>query len=73
MAFGRRGRLGAQDPVAVDLDAADGEGVAELGRVDDVDLQEQHVGAAGDRVVAALFALPCRRTRRRRRPGGGWR
>ena len=31
--------------------------VAELGRVDHVDLQEQHVGARRDRVHAALLAL----------------
>ncbi|WP_326600399.1 hypothetical protein [Streptomyces sp. NBC_01803] len=41
--------------MSVDLDAVHGEGLAEVGRVDHVDLQEQHVGRAGYRVGAALF------------------
>jgi hypothetical protein len=53
----RGGGVGAQDPVAVDFDAADGEGVAEVGGVDDVDLQEEDVGAAGDGVGVALFVF----------------
>jgi hypothetical protein len=43
--------------VAVDLDAANLEDVAEGGRVDDVDFQEQDVGGAGDGVHALLLVL----------------
>ena len=46
--------------MAVDLDAVDVQHLAELRRVDHVDLEEQHVGSCRDRVQRALFASPCR-------------
>ena len=68
----RGGALGAEDPVAVDLDASDFQGVTEFGRVGDVDLKEDDVRCAGDRVVVALcaslsaYSAPSP-------PGDGWR
>src|SRR5689334_22220165 len=54
---GRCRGLGAQDAVAVHFDAVDGEGVTEVGRVDDLDLEEEHVGRTRYRVRPALFAF----------------
>jgi hypothetical protein len=51
------GAVGAQDAVAVDVDTTDPEHVAELRGVDDVDLEEDDVGASGDGVHPALRAL----------------
>lgn len=46
-----------QDAVTVDLNAVDSEGFAEVGGVDHVDLQEEHVSEAGYRVGVALLAF----------------
>ena len=73
MALGTAGLSGAQHPVAVDLDAVDVELLGELGGVDDVDLEEEDVGAVRGRVERALFAFLVARTRRGRRPGACWR
>src|SRR5205814_5957438 len=47
----------AENAVAVDLYPPNGEDVAEIGRIDDVDLQEQDVGRIGYRVHPALLAF----------------
>lgn len=54
------GALGAQYPVAADLDTPDLEHVLELGWVGHVHLQKEYRGARGDVVVLALLALLCR-------------
>lgn len=51
------GGVSVQDAVPVDLDTPYLQYLAEHRRVDHVDLQEQHVCGAGDRVGAALLAL----------------